>query len=38
MQRQASLILAFSTRPKYLLLDEIFDGLRPGYKKDIKDH
>lgn len=27
MQRQASLILAISTRPKYLLMDEAFDGL-----------
>jgi len=27
MQRQAALILAMSTRPKYLLLDEAFDGL-----------
>lgn len=27
MQRQAALILAISTCPRYLLLDEIFDGL-----------
>ena len=27
MQRQAALILAMSTKPKYLLLDEAFDGL-----------
>jgi ABC-2 type transport system ATP-binding protein len=27
MQRQANLILAFSTRTKYLFLDEAFDGL-----------
>ena len=27
MQRQASLILALSSRPKYLLMDEAFDGL-----------
>jgi ABC-2 type transport system ATP-binding protein len=27
MRRQAGIILAFSTKPKYLLLDEIFDGL-----------
>lgn len=27
MQRQASLILSMSTEPKYLLLDEAFDGL-----------
>lgn len=29
MQRQAALILALSTCPKYLFLDEIFDGLDP---------
>ena len=29
MQRQAALILAISTCPRYLLLDEIFDGLDP---------
>ncbi len=27
MQRQAALILSLSTRPKYILLDEAFDGL-----------
>ncbi|MDR1068661.1 MAG: ABC transporter ATP-binding protein [Clostridiales Family XIII bacterium] len=27
MRRQAGIILAFSTKPRYLLLDEIFDGL-----------
>ena len=27
MQRQAALIIALSTRPRYLFLDEIFDGL-----------
>ncbi len=27
MQRQAALTIALSTRPKYLFLDEIFDGL-----------
>ncbi len=36
MQRQASLILAFSARPKYLYLDEIFDGLDPVIRKSIK--
>lgn len=36
MQRQASLILAFSTKPKYLLLDEIFDGLDPVIRKTLK--
>lgn len=30
MQRQAALVLALSTRPKYLLLDELFDGLDPA--------
>lgn len=29
MKRQASLVLALSTMPKILLLDEIFDGLDP---------
>jgi ABC-2 type transport system ATP-binding protein len=29
MQRQAAIILGLSTHPKYLLLDEIFDGLDP---------
>lgn len=29
MKRQASLILALSSMPKYLLLDEAFDGLDP---------
>ena len=29
MQRQAEIILALSCRPKYMLLDECFDGLDP---------
>ena len=29
MQRQAEIILAMATRPKYLLLDEVFDGIDP---------
>lgn len=29
MQRQAEVILAMSTRPKYMLLDEVFDGIDP---------
>ncbi len=29
MQRQAEIILAMATRPKYLLLDECFDGIDP---------
>lgn len=36
MQRQASLILAFATRPKYLFLDEIFDGLDPVIRRTLK--
>lgn len=36
MQRQASLILAFAARPKYLFLDEIFDGLDPVIRKTLK--
>lgn len=36
MQRQASLILAFATTPKYLFLDEIFDGLDPVIRKTLK--
>lgn len=36
MQRQASLILGFATRPKYLFLDEIFDGLDPVIRKTLK--
>lgn len=33
MQRQASLILALSSNPKYLLLDEAFDGLDAVMRK-----
>lgn len=36
MQRQAALILALSTCPRYLLLDEIFDGLDPVVRKLVK--
>lgn len=36
MQRQASLILAFASRPKYLFLDEIFDGLDPVIRKTLR--
>ena len=36
MQRQASLILAFAAKPKYLFLDEIFDGLDPLIRKTLK--
>ena len=36
MQRQVALILALSTRPKYLFLDEIFDGLDPVVRQLVK--
>lgn len=36
MQRQAALILAISTQPKYLLLDEAFDGLDPVMRRVLK--
>ena len=36
MQRQASLALAFATKPKYLFMDEIFDGLDPVIRKALK--
>ncbi|MCQ2514439.1 MAG: ABC transporter ATP-binding protein [Ruminococcus sp.] len=36
MQRQAALILALSTNPHYLLLDEIFDGLDPVVRHLLK--
>ncbi|MBR1731133.1 MAG: ABC transporter ATP-binding protein, partial [Ruminococcus sp.] len=36
MQRQAALILALSTRPKYLMLDEVFDGLDPVIRQLVK--
>lgn len=36
MQRQAALILALSINPKYILLDEIFDGLDPVVRQLIK--
>jgi len=29
MQRQAEIILAMATKPKYMLLDEVFDGIDP---------
>lgn len=37
MQRQAALILAMSTSPKYLLLDEAFDGLDVVMRKVLKN-
>ena len=36
MQRQAALILALSTSPRYLLLDEAFDGLDPVIRQLLK--
>ncbi len=36
MQRQAALILALSTNPEYLFLDEIFDGLDPVVRQLLK--
>ncbi len=37
MQRQAALILALSVNPKYLLLDEAFDGLDPVMRNVLKN-
>lgn len=36
MKRQAAIILAVSSRPKYLFLDEIFDGLDPVMRNLVK--
>ncbi|MCD7886795.1 MAG: ABC transporter ATP-binding protein [Clostridiales bacterium] len=36
MQRQAALICALAARPKYLLLDEVFDGLDPVMRQLLK--
>lgn len=36
MQRQAALICALSCMPKYLLLDEVFDGLDPVMRQLLK--
>lgn len=36
MQRQVAIILALSTCPKYLFLDEIFDGLDPVVRQLVK--
>lgn len=37
MKRQASFILAFSSKPKVLLLDEPFDGLDPIIRRQVKN-
>lgn len=37
MKRQASFILAFSSRPKMMLLDEPFDGLDPIIRRQVKN-
>lgn len=37
MQRQVSLILAFSTRPEYLFLDEAFDGLDYSMRRQVRE-
>lgn len=37
MKRQASFILAFSSRPKIMLLDEPFDGLDPIIRRQVKN-
>ena len=36
MQRQAALILGLATKPKYILFDEIFDGLDPVIREILK--
>lgn len=36
MQKQASILLALSVRPKYLLCDETFDGLDPVMRQLVK--
>lgn len=36
MKKQASLAIAFASRPKYLLIDETFDGLDPHRKEILK--
>lgn len=37
MKRQAALVLGLSARPRYLLLDESFDGLDPGIRRTVCD-
>ena len=36
MQRQAAIICALATRPDYLLMDEVFDGLDPVMRQLLK--
>lgn len=36
MKKQASLAIAFASKPKYLLIDETFDGLDPHKKEILK--
>lgn len=36
MQRQAAIVLGLSARPKYILFDEIFDGLDPVIRELVK--
>ena len=36
MQRQAALVCALATRPDYLLMDEVFDGLDPVMRQLLK--
>ncbi|MCL2881622.1 MAG: ABC transporter ATP-binding protein [Coriobacteriia bacterium] len=36
MRRQATLLLALSRRPRYLLIDEIFDGLDPVMRNIVR--
>lgn len=36
MKKQASLAIAFAAKPKYLLIDETFDGLDPHKKEILK--
>lgn len=37
MKKQASLAVAFASKPKYLLIDETFDGLDPHKKELLKN-
>ena len=37
MQRQAEVILAMASRPKYMLLDEVFDGIDPQKRNFCKN-